>query len=273
MKPQRAEAASEKREFAYEIKFLIPEEAAKEALAWMRAHLVPDPFAGGATHDAYCVNSVYLDTPEFAVFHRIGSFGRCKYRVRRYGREDGVFLERKLKTRGLVGKRRTRVQDAEVAFLADEAPSADWIGFWFHRRLLVRNLEPKCQIAYDRIARVGSSPEGTLRMTLDQNLRAFPTSEWFVKESGTWTPLLDKQCIIELKYRKSFPELYQGLVDSLGLKPQPVSKYRMTVSKFGWGGPAASETAMPLNGHTLPHLSADLSARNSLASGATLASG
>ncbi|MSU64335.1 MAG: polyphosphate polymerase domain-containing protein [Pedosphaera sp.] len=255
MKPQAAAAATEKREFAYETKFLVPDAVAEDALAWMRSHLSPDPFASGASHDAYCVNSVYLDTPEFAVFHRVGSFGRCKYRVRRYGQENGVFLERKLKTRGLVGKRRTRVQDSEVTDLSGDNADPGWVGFWFHRRLIARRLEPKCQIAYDRIARVGSAPDGPIRMTLDRNLRAFPTSDWFVQESGPWTPLLDKQCIIELKYRKVFPELYQSLVSTLNLQAQAVSKYRMAVQKFGWTGESLSVMPAPVNGHAVANLS------------------
>jgi hypothetical protein len=36
------------------------------------------------------------------VFHRRGSFGRSKYRIRRYGEAQVGFLERKLKTRGLL---------------------------------------------------------------------------------------------------------------------------------------------------------------------------
>ncbi len=251
MKPQTAAAATEKREFAYEIKFLVPDPVAEQALAWMRSNLLPDPFASGASQDAYCVNSVYLDTPEFAVFHRVGSFGRCKYRVRRYGQEKGVFLERKLKTRGLVGKRRTRTLDSEVAQLSEGDADPGWAGFWFHRRLLARKLEPKCQIAYDRIARVGSAPDGPIRMTLDRNLRAFPTSDWFVQESGPWIPLLDRQCVIELKYRKVFPELYQSFVSTLNLQSQAVSKYRMAVQKFGWAGESLSEVPAPVNGHAI----------------------
>src|SRR4029453_15707230 len=109
MKPLHTATVSEKRDFAHELKFLVSEAVAESALTWARANLSPDPFAGGAVGDGYRVNRVYFDTAGFDFYPRKGSYGRCKYRVRRYGMEPAVFLERKLKTRGLVGKRRTRV--------------------------------------------------------------------------------------------------------------------------------------------------------------------
>src|SRR5438045_435204 len=134
MKPLYPASASEKRDFAYELKFLLSEATAQAALELARKHLSPDPFAGGESGDGYCVNSVYLDTERLDVYHRVGSYGRCKYRVRRYGNEPAVFLERKLKTRGLVGKRRTRVPDGEVPYLGQTSVPASWVGDWFHRR-------------------------------------------------------------------------------------------------------------------------------------------
>ena len=254
MKPLHTASASEKRDFAHEIKFLVTEAVAESALAWARKNLSPDPFAGGAIGDGYGVNSVYLDTAGFDVYHRKGSFGRCKYRVRRYGSEPAVFLERKLKTRGLVGKRRTRVADHEIALLEHNTAEPDWIGYWFHRRLLARRLEPKCQIAYDRIARVGTAPEGPVRMTLDRNVRSFPTSQWQLNDSGPWQPLLTHQCILEMKFRTSLPDLFKGIITQLGLQPLAMSKYRLSVQTFGWDATRPPEPGVigPVNGQVHP---------------------
>ncbi len=45
----------------------------------------------------------------YDVFHRRGSFGRSKYRIRRYGDEDAFFLERKMRQPAVLAKRRTRL--------------------------------------------------------------------------------------------------------------------------------------------------------------------
>ena len=238
---------SERRDSAYELKFLVSADLAEAALGWARRHLAPDPYANSESGDGYCVNSVYLDTPKFEVYHRVGSHGRAKYRVRRYGAENMVFLERKLKTNGLVSKRRTRVPDHEIDFLENGSDRSDWFGFWFHRRLRARGLAPKCQIAYERVARIGSVPEGPVRMTVDRNVRSFPTSEWEVKNMGPWRAVLNGQCIVELKYRVSLPALFRGLVQELGLQSQAVSKYRLSVQAFGW-----HQLGQPVNGHMNP---------------------
>src|SRR5262249_50546060 len=148
--------------------------------------------------DGYRVNSLYFDTAGFDVYQRKGSYGRAKYRVRRYGTEQSIFLERKLKSRGLVSKRRTRIPDGDIRLLANGNATPEWIGYWFRRRLDARQLLPTCQIKYERVARVGMTSEGPVRLTLDRNICAFFTGEFQVEESGTWKTLLPDRCILEL---------------------------------------------------------------------------
>ena len=61
----------------------------------------------GPHGDEYRITSLYFDTAAFDVLHARGSFGRSKYRVRRYGASEVVYLERKLRKPGLLHKRRT----------------------------------------------------------------------------------------------------------------------------------------------------------------------
>ena len=102
--------AREGREFAWEIKFLITAVLAEKIHGWACSRLAPDPNASADLGDAYQVTTLYFDTEQFDVFRRRGSFGRSKYRIRRYGGNGVAFLERKLKTRGLLTKRRSLVQ-------------------------------------------------------------------------------------------------------------------------------------------------------------------
>ena len=50
-------SAVEKREAAFEIKFLVPVATADKVLAWARLHLAPDPHAGTEEADGYGVNT------------------------------------------------------------------------------------------------------------------------------------------------------------------------------------------------------------------------
>src|SRR4051812_42688804 len=88
----------------YERKFVLPASLAPRVLAWARENMMPDPNGG---LDGYTVTSLYLDTKDMAVLRKQGSFGRAKYRIRRYNDEGVICLERKMKRDGVVAKRRT----------------------------------------------------------------------------------------------------------------------------------------------------------------------
>jgi hypothetical protein len=222
----------ENREFASEIKFLVSPSLADQIRDWARGRLAPDPNAAGESGDAYPVTSLYFDTERFDVFHRKGSFGRSKYRVRRYGESEITFLERKLKTRGLLTKRRSIVKLDELDRLTNADPERGWAGYWFHRRLLARSLEARCQISYHRTARVAISRYGPIRLTLDENLRAMPAAGLrFSEQYGTC--LLENQHILELKFRCEMPVLFRHLVEEFALSPQLVSKYRLAAVALG----------------------------------------
>jgi hypothetical protein len=218
----------ERREFASEIKFIVPSSLAEQLSDWARARLMADPNAGGASGDTYKITSLYFDTESFDVFHRSGSFGRSKMRVRRYGQTELLFLERKLRTRGLLAKRRSIVSLGELDRLTGETRDSNWPGYWFHRRLLARRLKPVCQISYQRLARVAMTPYGPIRLTIDFKLHGTPVEVFeFTGEEGS--PLLDGASVLELKFRRELPLLFKNLLQEFALNPQPFSKYRYAV--------------------------------------------
>src|SRR5947208_2079010 len=189
----------EYREFASELKFLVSPPTAERIREWARARLVPDPNASGESSDAYRITSLYFDTRHFDVFHRRGSFGRSKYRIRRYGASEVAFLERKLKTRGLLSKRRSVVKLAELKRLGDTRPERGWAGFWYHQRLLARRLNPVCRISYRRTARVAMTGFGPIRLTLDDDIRALGANELDFGGDAAGRHLSAEKVIIELK--------------------------------------------------------------------------
>jgi hypothetical protein len=241
-------SVTEKRDAAYEIKFLLPSPLAGAVMTWARRELAPDPHAEEGGPDGYRVNSLYFDTPGLDVYQRKGSYGKAKYRVRRYGSERSIFLERKLKSRGLVSKRRTRIPDEELRRLGVEELEPEWVGYWFRRRLVARRLFPRCQIRYQRVARVGMTPSGPVRLTIDRNVCAFASGDYGIHESASWTPLLPEQCILELKFRLEMPPMFKSLLEEFSLAPQPVSKYRLSIQTCGLD-PGHNNESIQHNGH------------------------
>jgi hypothetical protein len=232
---------------AWEIKFLINPALAQHVRNWARAHLAPDPNGRGAMGDTYRIASLYFDTDQLDVYCRRGSFGRGKYRTRRYGESDWVFLERKLRTRQQLTKRRVVVGIRDLAWLGEDAPPEGWVGNWFHRRLRLRRLEPVCEVGYDRMARVAMTRYGPIRLTLDLDLYARPAEvPWF--SAGRCTPLCGDQAILELKFLRAMPLPFKCLVEEFALSPQRLSKYRLAAVALRLATPAP-----PLQQHSFVH--------------------
>ena len=101
--------AKETRAHAFEIKFVVDAQMGERIRAWARTFLDADPHGTGPFGDEYRTSTLYFDTAEGHVFHRWGSYGRAKYRIRRYEDSETVFLERKLRRPGMLVKRRTQV--------------------------------------------------------------------------------------------------------------------------------------------------------------------
>lgn len=223
----------ENRELACELKFLITPEIAAGVREWARHKLLPDPYGNGNAHDEYKITSLYFETELFDVYNRKGSFGRSKYRIRRYGGEDVVYLERKLKTNGLVAKRRSPSVTREIRRLSEMQPDPKWLGSWYHKRVLLRGLRPICQISYERTARVASTPTGPVRLTLDENLRALPAREYVFLPEGNCLKVAPQNVVMEMKFRGNTPVIFKELIEQFALSPKKMSKYRLAAVALG----------------------------------------
>ncbi len=220
---------------AYEVKFLLNEEQAHELMRHVGNRLELDAHADPALGSAYRTTSLYCDTPALDVFHRLGVHKRRKHRIRRYDRSPWIFLERKSKWGDRVKKRRIMVPDADLVIFQGALSATSWSGHWFHRHLRERQLGPMCAIAYDRVALIGRTPEGPMRLTLDRNIRGVVCRDWTVPQFESGTPILTGQVICEFKYRSSMPALFKEIVQAMHLSPSPVSKYRTFMRTMGYG--------------------------------------
>lgn len=222
---------SEQRFGAREIKFLVPVSRAEEVRAWARTRLAPDPHAGGG--DTYRVTSLYFDTSCFDVFHARGSYGRAKYRVRRYDEAPTVFVERKMRTHSLVSKRRALIGLEEVPRIAGHDSSA-WGGGWFQRRIEARQLNPVCSITYLRTALVGKHMDGsTIRLTLDDQLYSGRVEALTLGEPDRGVRIASEHQILELKYLGEMPLVFKDLLAAFPLQRTAVSKYRTAAAALG----------------------------------------
>jgi hypothetical protein len=222
--------------FTSELKFVVDAAVAQRVREWARQRLEADPHGTGPWSDEYCVSSVYFDTAGRDVFHRRGSFGRSKYRIRRYAQDSTVFLERKLRNGTRLAKRRTGIDVATLPLLAGSSLNGDATA-WFRRRVALRQLRPVCQVSYTRIARAAGTSDGPVRLTLDDNLTA-TASDSLIFQSQPGTSLLDGRCIVELKYRDRVPAIVREVVESFALRPERWSKYRAAAQALGLVPPA-----------------------------------
>lgn len=216
---------------AYELKFLVPEETAARVRAFGAANLLPDPYADA--DGGYLTTTLYLDTADWAILRRAEGVRGRKHRVRRYGAESVVHLERKTRRGDRVRKLRTAIPAADLALLARPDSGTDWPGAWFHREIELRRVRPVCRLTYRRIAFYASGSEGPLRLTLDRRICGEREDAFRVDPVSGGRDVLDGRVVCELKFRDALPPLFKRLIGDLGLAPSGVSKYRRFMESTG----------------------------------------
>src|SRR5688572_395256 len=125
---------------AYEVKFLLSEREARLVQDRLQPRLSLDAHVDPELGNAYRITSLYFDTPRFEVLAKADQYRRRKFRLRRYGSEPTVFLEKKSKKNQQVRKRRTLVPLGELPHL--QTPPDEWHGLWFAKNLAKRDLQP-----------------------------------------------------------------------------------------------------------------------------------
>ena len=93
-------------------------------------------------------------------------------------------------------------------------------------------------MSYVRTARLGSSPHGKVRMTIDFDLRVLPLPDRAFLP-GTGLPLMEAHNVIEVKYCVQLPPVFKDVISQFALKTQPISKYRAGLALLGLSPDAA----------------------------------
>jgi hypothetical protein len=215
----------ESTEVLFERKFWLEDCAAERFLERAGEVLSPDSFSAKA--GSYEVHTLYFDTASLDVYHRAQGWRNAKFRVRRYGTEEVVYLEYKTKQEGCTRKVRTQVPASEIGLLAGDAHTEEWAGSWFRRQLLSLGLRPVCHVTYKRLALEGAVEGRAVRLTLDRDLHAgIETALDIPKRPATPQPVMPGLSVVELKYADSMPESLDVLISAFALQRATMSKYR-----------------------------------------------
>jgi hypothetical protein len=218
---------------AYEVKFLLTEDQVRQIVLRVAGTLALDPFADSTMGNAYLTTSIYTDTSNLDVFYRTEGYERDKFRIRRYGLDGPVFVERKTKNGEKVRKHRCKIDVREVTDFAATELNGEWAGEWFHHQLIEKRLRPVCRVAYERVAYLGTAEGGTVRLTFDRNIRGVLAEEWKLEMVECVSPLLTNLVVCEFKFRTAMPAMLKRIVADLNLNPSPFSKYRNFLQSTG----------------------------------------
>jgi len=230
----------------FEFKYFVPEELIepikqdllKNSMKW-------DPHLPDSHDGQYEVRSLYYDTPGLAAYwdKEAGAKIRKKHRLRVYSdREQNdlpVFIEIKRKYDMLVMKDRllTNWQNTLKLLTGEQNdyfnffPSLDKaiVGEFFYD-MLKGQMKPVVLIVYDRTPLISDYDE-KFRVTFDFNIRASDTQDLFYND--TFIPVLDKGCIMEVKFNNSLDFWFHQLIQKYELSRQPFSKYCHGIEAIG----------------------------------------
>jgi VTC domain len=218
----------------YELKYWVPPRLQRAVRLHVEAFMKPE--LGGAPQQNV---SLYLDNLEHSLYraHVWGAVDRFKLRVRRYGsgESEQVFAEIKRKVKDVVVKKRAVIAAADWAKVIEPTGTvADPEQHEFAYLLAVTRAVPQTIVSCERTAWVPPTTLETTRITLDENIVAYPwRGAFFDLDPRRATPIDGedehagdgRQAILELKFTGAAPAWMQDLVQRFGL-------YRTAYSKF-----------------------------------------
>jgi hypothetical protein len=224
----------------FELKYLVQPEQALAIRELVAAHLVLDENSVGQPGLSYPVHSLYLDSPDLAIFWSTihGDKNRFKLRVRFYNNhpDSPVFFEIKRRVNGCILKQRGGVhKHAVVRLLQGQLPGpgdllkADARSVQaVHRfiELATRiHAVPQAHVFYQREAYVDPVHDN-VRVTMDRNVLTQPRGEVsFQTEMVSPSRPFGDQVILELKFTDRFPDWLRLLVERFGLTQCGAAKY------------------------------------------------
>lgn len=223
----------------FELKYVIDEPTARLVRDFARSYLQRDEHAIPELRYAYPIYSLYLDSPQLALYRATieGRMNRFKLRIRYYNEvpTGPLFFEIKRRVNECILKERAVVKrDRLRELLAGRCPRPDDLvkpddakGYSALRRFceLCGNISAEGQVIvfYHREAWV-TPTDDSVRLTFDRDLATAPYDGHLGEK--TWTPAMtDGVVVLELKFDNRFPLWMRDLVFACNLYRTSFPKY------------------------------------------------
>ncbi len=213
------------------MKYLLTEEHALRIESELSRWLVLDPHSEDI--EGYRTTTVYCDTPAFDVFHRTRPHARRKYRLRRYGDSETVFVERKSKRGTRVRKFRTQLAASDLTRLSHEHSCGARDCEWFRQTIRQYRLAPVVAVTYARRAWLGTWSGEPVRVTFDRDIRGGSHRIWSAEPPSRSQGVLADRVVCELKFHGMVPGPFVELARTFRLIPATASKYRLCAIASG----------------------------------------
>lgn len=218
-----------------EYKYLLNRSTADILREKISSYLEPDEYGKG---EPYIISSIYFDTKDRKLYRQ--TFDRVpiryKLRLRVYGEHNDndspSFFEIKSKRHGLSSKRRLKLpletneslfENSTLPTLLppDERLAKDILKLIQEDELLKASV-----VSYERLA-FCQNDESRLRVTFDSKLR-IRTTDLDLKNGAYGNPIMQDECVLEIKSCKPIPKWLKKTVLEYGLVNTSYSKYGKT---------------------------------------------
>jgi len=229
----------------YERKYLVTTKQKDELLAYLKEHLIDDPYSMNGQH--YTIHNIYFDTPDFSIIRNSiqKPVYKDKLRLRAYNfplkPEDMVFIEIKKKYEGRINKRRVNMtyKDALNYLNSGVLPKFnDYLEQQIMQEIdyfiKIHKAKPGAYIRYDRIALM--SPSDDFRVTFDHNIIFRNTDVSLEKNTGHLILESKDHWLMEVKSEDNFPFWLARKLSEYELYSQSFSKYGKAYQQYLLGG-------------------------------------
>lgn len=225
------------RALRHELKYVIDEGTYLLLLAKLSPLMYNDT---NSPSGEYRVTSLYFDDIYSASYNdKInGMASRRKFRIRSYNLDASrITLEAKHKDDEYVSKLSEQISTeqymallkGDCSFMAEHDWDESAFGEYY-RSNLISALKPRIIVDYVRKALV--YPHGNVRITFDKKLSACYNTIDMFSENALYSPIYDKQIIMEIKFDSYLPSSIQAVLQGINAPQQSVSKYIICSDKL-----------------------------------------